>query len=179
MKIGIDRRGAAVAVAGIVLLAGCAATPPAGRHAPPVMEHETPVDGEGGYPLDGASAQDGVAGGPAPAGVTGNPAVVALQDTAERQANAGQLDAAAASLERALRIESRNPVLWSNLALVRLEQGETQQAEYLAVKSNSLAPGNRDLQARNWQIVAQARRDRGDRAGARAAEQRARDLESP
>jgi predicted Zn-dependent protease len=103
--------------------------------------------------------------------------VVALLGQAEKQANSGDLDAAAASLERAIRIEPRNPLLWYHLATVRLAQQEAAQAEQLAVKSNSLAAGNRLQQSRNWRLIAKARQALGDRAGAQAAERRARELE--
>ncbi|MGD2112276.1 MAG: hypothetical protein PVI50_02740 [Gammaproteobacteria bacterium] len=101
------------------------------------------------------------------------PAVVALLEHAEQQANGGDLEAAAVTLERAIRIDSRNPVLWHHLASVRLAEGEPAQAEQLAVKSNSLAAGNRALQSRNWELIAQARRSQGDIEGARSAERRA------
>ena len=103
-------------------------------------------------------------------------AVVALLDTAEQQANAGDLEAASASLERAIRIDPRNPVLWHHLATVRLSQGDAQAAEQLAIKSNSLSTGNRAQQARNWELIARARQARNDTAGAREAEQKARAL---
>jgi predicted Zn-dependent protease len=102
--------------------------------------------------------------------------VVALLDTAERQANSGDLEAAAASLERAIRIDPRNPVLWYHLATVRLSQGDSQAAEQLAAKSNSLAAGNTAQQRRNWQLIARARRAQRDEAGAAAADRRAREL---
>ncbi|HAJ93232.1 MAG TPA: hypothetical protein DCO71_11575 [Gammaproteobacteria bacterium] len=105
------------------------------------------------------------------------PAVVALLDHAEQQANAGELESAAASLERAIRIDPRNPVLWYHLATVRLSQGESVQAEQLAAKSNSLAAGNRTQQAKNWRLIAQARREQNNTGGAAAAEQRARELD--
>ena len=105
------------------------------------------------------------------------PAVVALLDKAEQQANAGELEPAAASLERAIRIDPRNPALWYHLATVRLSQGEASQAEQLAVKSNSLAAGNRAQQARNWRLIAQARRELDNARGAAAAERRARELD--
>ena len=63
-------------------------------------------------------------------------------------------------------------------ATVRLAEGESLEAEQLAAKSNSLAAGNRSLQARNWELIAQARHYRGDPAGARAAEQRAHALDA-
>ena len=102
--------------------------------------------------------------------------MVALLQQAETQANAGELESAAASLERAIRIDARNPVIWYHLATVRLSQGEPAQAEQLANKSNSLASGNHAQQSRNWILIAESRRQMNDRAGAAAAEQRAREL---
>ena len=105
------------------------------------------------------------------------PAVVALLEHAQRQANDGDMESSAASLERAIRINPGSAVLWYHLATLRLAQGEARQAEQLAVKSNSLAPGNRVQQARNWTLIAESRRQRSDAKGANAAEQRARELE--
>jgi len=104
------------------------------------------------------------------------PAVVALLDTAEQQANAGDLEAAAASLERAIRIDPRNPVLWYHLGTVRLSQGDARAAEQMAVKSNSLSSGNRAQQSRNWSLIARARRAGNDEAGAQEADRKARAL---
>jgi predicted Zn-dependent protease len=82
---------------------------------------------------------------------------------------AGRLPNAAASLERALRIEPRNPRLWQELARVRLKQGEYAQAENVAARSNSWAGSDHALRAENWRLIAQAREARGDGDGARAA----------
>ena len=102
-----------------------------------------------------------------------NPAVLSLVDQAHGQASAGRLEAAGASLERALRIEPRNPRLWQKLARVRLEEGQYRQAENLAAKSNALAGDDGRLRAENWQIIGQARSKSGDTAGAQAAFERA------
>lgn len=102
-----------------------------------------------------------------------NTAVLALYDQAKQQSAAGRLEAAGASLERALRIEPRNPVLWQELARLRLTQGQYRQAENLAAKSNALAGGDRRLRAENWRIIGQARSEFGDREGAEAAFARA------
>ena len=102
-----------------------------------------------------------------------NPAVTALLEKAEVQTSAGQLNQADASLERALRIEPRNPALWQQLARLRFEQGLFSQAENLARKSNSLAAGNRSLRKENWNIIAQARNALGDVQGAQQAWDRA------
>ncbi len=110
---------------------------------------------------------------PSPAPSSENTAVVALLQKSQRQSSAGQWDAASASLERALRIEPRNPALWQKLARVRLEQGDYPQAENLAAKSNSLAGSDNRLRAENWRIIGGARSKRGDQAGAKAAYERA------
>jgi tetratricopeptide (TPR) repeat protein len=121
--------------------------------------------------LAGCAALQPVA--PPPPERSSNTAVVALLNKAQDQAAAGQTDAAAANLERALRIEPRNPALWQELARVRLEQGQYRQAENLAAKSNALSGGNRHLRAENWRIIGEARSRRGDLQGARAAFERA------
>jgi cytochrome c-type biogenesis protein CcmH/NrfG len=64
---------------------------------------------------------------------------------------------AAATLERALRIEPRNPRLWHELAKVRLRQGDGAQAANLAARSNSFAGSDSQLRAANQAIIEQAR----------------------
>ena len=90
-------------------------------------------------------------------------------ETARADAAAGKLSTAAASIERALRIEPRNPRLWQELARVRLKQGDYAQAESTAARSNSWAGGDSGLRAENWRLIAQAREARGDTEGARSA----------
>lgn len=165
-----------LSVLALVLLAqGCATPtyyPPRGeRLPPPVIEQGSQAPGEQRLPPPVVSVPQ-----PAPVTRPRSPAVVALIDTAEQQANSGDLEAAAASLERAIRIDPRNPVLWYHLATVRLAQGDSQAAEQLAVKSNSLASGNAVQQSRNWKLIARARRARQDEQGAAAADQHAREL---
>ena len=106
-----------------------------------------------------------------------NHAVVALLDTADKRASAGNLDSAAAVLERALRLEPHNPLLWHRLAKLRLQQGQFAQAVNLAAKSNALAGNNRQLQASNWATIAQAKDKLGDANAARAAREKAQALQ--
>ncbi|MCU0807110.1 MAG: tetratricopeptide repeat protein [Candidatus Contendobacter sp.] len=110
-----------------------------------------------------------------PAEITreGNQAVAALLESADKYVKSKQLDKAGAALERALRIEPRNAGIWHDLAQIRLHQGQYQQAESLASKSNNLAGGNRGLQSRNWKVIASARKVAGNVAGAEEAEARA------
>lgn len=105
-----------------------------------------------------------------------NTAVVALLETARQDTAAGRLESAAATLERALRIEPRNASLWNQLARVRLQQGQPGQTIQLATKSNSLATDNNRLRADNWRLIGEARASRGDHAGAEAAFAKAEEL---
>lgn len=121
----------------LLLLAGCAAPTPAPVERPPV-----PAD----PPVRPATRE--------------TTAVASLMDSARADAAAGRLANAAATLERALRIEPRNPRLWSELARVRLQQGEWAQAEQTALRSNSFAGTDSDLRSDNARIIAAARERR-------------------
>ena len=101
--------------------------------------------------------------------MTENRAVIALLDQAQSDNMSGQREAAGASLERALRIEPRNPWLWLELAQLRLDQGQYAQAITLARKSNSFAGRLPRVQAGNWQVIGQARAAQGDPSGAEQA----------
>ncbi len=104
-------------------------------------------------------------------------AVVALLDNADQQSKSGRLDAAAAALERALRLEPRNAEVWGRLAEIRLRQGQLDQAASLAAKSNNLAGNNVSVLTRNWKTIAQARGRKGDLKGAHEAQEKVRELE--
>ena len=57
----------------------------------------------------------------------------------------------------------------TRLAEAQLAAGDAGQAENTALRANSFARGNPYLEARNWRVIAEARRSAGDQAGARAA----------
>lgn len=71
----------------------------------------------------------------------------------------GKLDKAEMSLERALRIEPRNPYYWYTLAEIRLRQGKKPEAIQCWLKSNSLASGNPQLIRRNNALINHAQAD--------------------
>ena len=114
---------------------------------------------------------------PRPAEQPGAQAVAALLDTAANHVGRGDMDQAAGALERALRIEPNNATIWHDLGQIRLHQRQFTQAESMFDKSNSLASGDRALRARNWRMIAVARRAAGNTAGAEAAEAQATVLE--
>lgn len=101
------------------------------------------------------------------------PAVDALVQQAERQRQSSDYAGAAATLERALRLQSREGYLWNRLAHVRLEQGLATQAANLATRANDLSGDNDTLKRDNWRVIADARRRAGDIQGAEEAQRRA------
>ncbi len=82
--------------------------------------------------------------------------IIALLDDAERLSDKGQSEKAAATIERALRIEPKNALLWHRLAAVRMQQQQWQQAIAMAKKSNALAGNNTQLKSDNWAVIAAA-----------------------
>jgi tetratricopeptide (TPR) repeat protein len=89
-----------------------------------------------------------------PSQIPVSPVVQGLLVSAAEQRSDGKPSVAANSLERALRIEPRNPILWSRLADIRFAQSNWQQAIQLAAKSNTLAATDRQLRRRNWYLMA-------------------------
>jgi len=82
-----------------------------------------------------------------------NSASTTLIETASRQYENGQLDQAAATLERALHIQPNNPATLHYLGVLRLQQGQYQQAETLAARSNIRVGRNVELRNRNFQLI--------------------------
>ena len=125
------------ALAVLLLLAGCT-----------TYQEPAPVEGSPSAPPPPAVRQENVA-------------IAGLMDSARSEAAAGRLGSAAATLERALRIEPRNPRLWHELAKVRLRQADYTQAESLAARSNTYAGGDSELRAANQKVISDARAARG------------------
>jgi predicted Zn-dependent protease len=104
-------------------------------------------------------------------------AVDALLARAQDQLAAEDLLTAGSTLERAARIDPRDPRVWQQLAEVRYREGEYRRAVDLALRSNTNAgPHQQSLQADNWDLIARCRLALGDRAGADAAAAQARRL---
>lgn len=101
------------------------------------------------------------------------PAVSSLEVDIESHFKGHRYGDAAAQIDRALRIQPKNPELWHVLAEIRLRQNQPGLAVDLAKKSNSLAKSNIDLIKSNWRIIADARRQQGDGIGAQEALEKA------
>ncbi len=134
-------------------LAGCAAMiDPEPEPAPEEPAVEEPFDADGAirHTVD-------------------NEAVAMLWEQSEEARRNEEFRSAISALERALQVAPEDPVLWSRLAELQLEQGEHGVAENFAARSNALAEEHRLLRYRNWLIIEAARDYRGDDEGAREA----------
>lgn len=110
---------------------------------------------------------------------TMSPAVVALLSQSEKSSKSGQLDSAVVTLERALRIDPRNPMLTYKLAEVRLQQEKPRLAEDLAKKAALLAGKEYKLKYLSWTLISQARSKQGNRLGAIEAANKAKNYLNP
>ncbi|GGJ75102.1 hypothetical protein GCM10007426_00140 [Alloalcanivorax dieselolei] len=151
------------------MLAGCATTPTTG------------TGGSHGSSSSSSSSSSRPSGEPrqqpvdARADLQGSPAL-ALLDRAEGARNQGNMSAAGRYLERALNMEPDSSWVYRQLARLRLEEGDAQSAEGLALRALRLAPYNPGYQAELWELVATARERQGDKEGARDARKRAQEL---
>lgn len=101
-------------------------------------------------------------------------ATLSLLDEAEQALHAGNVLKAEEYLERAIRIEPRNPRVWHALARSRFQQGRYSQAIQMARKSNSCLP-DRATERSNWLLMEQAYQAMGDTDKAKNAHDRAFD----
>jgi tetratricopeptide (TPR) repeat protein len=156
----------------LLLLAGCGEPirqPFSSRPAPAVASPEpkpSPSPARPPVQVKTPAAAQGVLTAP----------TLALMRQAGEQADQGDLDGAVATLERAIRIQPKNPRLWHRMAELRLHQEKPLLAVDLAKKSLSLAQGDRKLVQSNWALIAEAKKRMGDSAGAAEA---LRQVDSP
>lgn len=104
-----------------------------------------------------------------------NPAVKELLNQAEDSEAVGDFEAAAVSIERALRIQPRDPELLQRMAEVQLHKKDYQQALNFASRSYDSGPRVGELCNRNWRTMSVAQSALGDNRSARMAEARAND----
>ncbi|WP_376697089.1 tetratricopeptide repeat protein [Wenzhouxiangella sp. EGI_FJ10305] len=101
-----------------------------------------------------------------------NPAVRELERAAEAARSDGNFDRAEALLERALRIEGRDPELLQRMAELQLSRGRWEQAESYAMRSWELGPQVGEICRRNWKTMALARERDGQVIAASQARER-------
>ncbi|HEY5603900.1 MAG TPA: tetratricopeptide repeat protein [Gammaproteobacteria bacterium] len=161
-------------VAVIAAMTGCASTPDMTPLPTPDISSSTQIDDSVRrptpvYEFPGAGAQGDSATDMEPLSksptysnetTSSSRTVLALLDQATRMEAAGNPEKAAATLERALRIEPRNARLWHRLAVIRYQQGQYTQAESLAAKSSTLAQDDGELKRKNAELIERVRQQR-------------------
>ena len=142
-------RTLAVALTTALLVAGCATSR---------VTSLPPASSPSAEPLPQASPQPLA---PPPPAVRENrlsPATGSLVTQARAQVARGDLPAASSTLDRALRIEPNNPLLWIELGKLRLVESDAHQAEICARKALALASGDRRSQSQAGRLLADALR---------------------
>jgi Flp pilus assembly protein TadD len=88
----------------------------------------------------------------------------------------GDFGLAAATIERAMRIEPDSPLLWIELGRVRYTAGDYSQADSMGHKALALAIGDPQAQASAWHLIADSLRSRRRNEEAAEADKRANAL---
>ena len=160
-----------VVIAIAAILSGCSGMQRQGAPAPVVSRDGSTAAPrqEGGVVITPLQAPSATSARPAP-----NRAVQLLHERAQGQVNAGDLTAAAKTLERALSIQPKNARSWNLLAHLRAKQKKYSMAAEIAAKSNSMAAADEvALKKDNLLLIAQMKTLLGDAAGANRARQQA------
>jgi tetratricopeptide (TPR) repeat protein len=87
-----------------------------------------------------------------------SPATLSLVTQARTLISHGDLDGASSTLDRALRIEPNNPLVWMELGRLRMAENDAHQAESCGRKALVLASGDRATQAQAGRLLADALR---------------------
>lgn len=93
-------------------------------------------------------------------------ATVALLNQSQRAHNSGNNIEAVAYVERAIRLNPRQPDLWLRLAELHLAQSDHEAAIQYANKTIALAGQRMDWVKQAWLVIADARAAQGDARGA-------------
>lgn len=146
---------AAVLIAA-ALLSGCAAPSP--RPQPPSNPIPGPQSPGPQSPGPFAPSPPPPSREPPPRENHLSPATRSLVTQARTLMSHGDLDGASSTLDRALRIEPNNPLLWIELGRLRLAESDAHQAEGCGRKALALASGDRGTQAQAGRLLADALR---------------------
>ena len=93
----------------------------------------------------------------------------ALVNQAQIQLQSKNYPVAASSIERALRIEPDNPLLWIELGKVRQAEGNYVQAENMGRKAASMSVNAPRANSSAWTLIAESLRARGKNSEAQEA----------
>ncbi len=179
----------------LLVASGCSLTPFQGPSAPASRPGGGTSSAPGGGPVitsvpdvnpsvPSAEGPDGGIAAPTPlprerpktAPATLSPASRALVGQAQGQRKRGDLPGASVSLERALRIEPNNPLLWIEMGRLRMDQRNYPQAEAMGRKALATSVGDDRTQSQAWLLIADALKARGRNPQAQEAIAKSREL---
>ncbi len=113
---------------------------------------------------------------PRTAPATLSPASRSLVAQAQTQRKKGDLPGATVSLERALRIEPNNPLLWIEMGRLRMDQQNYPQAESMGRKALSMSVGDPHTQSSAWLLISDSLKARGRNPQAQDALAKSKEL---
>ena len=157
----------ALALIVAALLGGCAG---------PARLVQPPNSSTGSSPAPSTSAPSPSSPGsptpvpPPPRQNSFSPATLSLVTQARSLLAHGEFDGASSTLDRALRIEPNNPLLWIELGRLRLAERDPHQAEGCARKALALASGDPGARKQSGRVLADALRAQGHNQEAREVE---------
>ena len=152
------------------MLSGCPA--PARRAQPsPTPPSSPPPSAPTGSPSSISPAPGSPQPKPPPRQNSLSPATRSLVTQSRSLLAHGDFNGASSTLDRALRLEPNNPLLWIELGRVRLVEGDARQAEGCGRKALALASGDHGAQQQAGRLLADALR-------AQQRNQEAREVES-
>jgi tetratricopeptide (TPR) repeat protein len=160
----------------VTLLTACPslrAPPPEFPEGRPVPTPGQPGPGTAQPPPPAPGQPPAAPSRPAPKQYRLGPASSALVAQAHKQMGGGDFGLAAATIERAMRIEPDNPLLWIELGRVRYTAGDYAQADSMGHKALALASGDAQAQASAWRLIADSLRSRQRNGEAADADKRA------
>ena len=168
------------------LLTGCALLSPPEAGNPGNMPDSSQARPRQAAPRAAPAAQPRPpgAGVPAPPGQEApqprtfmlGPAATSLVGAAHAQEQSRNFGLAAETLERALRIEPHNPLVWIELGRENIMAGNPAQAYGMGRKALYLASGDPRAQASAWELIAASLRSQGRNDEAYVAEEKAASL---
>lgn len=141
----------AAVLAAAVLLSGC----PAASQRPEPPSTPIPAPGPSAPPPPSQASPPRT---PPPRENHLSPATHSLVTQARTLLAHGDLDGASSTLDRALRIQPNNPLLWIERGRLRLAENDARQAESCGRKALALASGDRGTQAQAGRVLADALR---------------------
>ena len=145
-----------IAPLSVLLLAGCATS---SRTSPSPEVSRPPSSSPNSPPPALPPAAPRPA--PPPREIRLSPATQSLVTQAHTLAGRGDLLGASSTLDRALRIEPSNPLLWIEMGRIRLAEGDAHQAETCGRKAFSLASGDQRALSGAGHLLADALRAQG------------------